>query len=345
MSSLDAARNQAPPIAHLFDDPDLDEISINNNRRVFVCRAGLRTSTNIELTEQQIQDLAVTIARGVGKEINESSPSVSARLKDGSRVQINCPPATPGGYVISIRKFNPSNLTTEQLVSTGYMTEKIAHGLVEAVEERQNIAIVGGTGAGKTTLLNALARHIPAYERIVVIEDTTEIKLAHEDIARLEAGEGVSIRSLLKDALRHAPSRIIVGEVRDGAAWDLLQAMNTGHSGGLTTWHADSAALALNRFTNMCLQADLNMSYSQVRAEIADAIGLVVLCRHDQRTGRRYVKEIIQIEGYDFEAQAFELRHLYPEKELRAPPPRAQDHWPSGFTVSPNFPKAVGNGR
>ncbi|MGC2656517.1 MAG: ATPase, T2SS/T4P/T4SS family [Bryobacteraceae bacterium] len=303
-------------IEHLILDPTISEIMINGNRKVFIDRDGcLLEMSDIEVIEERLRFGILNIARVLDNDINEGRPILDARLPDGSRVGAVIPPASLGGSTLAIRKFLPISFTTEDLVQRGSLPEIVLGRLLEAIDNRDNIIISGGTTTGKTTMLNALVKHIPPDERIVVIEDTAEIQLDHRNTVRLEARkampgrDAVTIQHLIEATLRLRPDRIIVGEVRGATAYDLLQAMNTGHSGTLTTLHANHARLALNRLAAMALRADKNLDHSAIRAETADVIKYVVQIRRFE--GKRYVSELVEVEGYDYRADSFVTRSLY----------------------------------
>lgn len=303
-------------IEHLIVDPTISEIMINGNQRVFIDREGcLLEQSDIEVIEERLRFGILNIARVLDNDINEARPILDARLPDGSRVEAVIPPASLGGSTLAIRKFLPISFNTEDLVKRGSLPPFVLDRLLEAIDNRDNIIISGGTTTGKTTMLNALVKHIPADERIVVIEDTAEIQLDHRNTVRLEARkampgrDAVTIQHLLEATLRLRPDRIIVGEVRGATAYDLLQAMNTGHSGTLTTLHANRGRLALNRLAAMALRADKNLDHSAIRAETADVIKYVVQIRRAE--GKRYVSELLEVEGYDYRADAFVTKELY----------------------------------
>jgi pilus assembly protein CpaF len=239
----------------------------------------------------------------LGDDVSEEKPILDSRLPDGSRVAAVVPPCSLGGTTLTIRKFQTRFFTAEELVRIGTMTAPVLDALRVAITGGKNILISGGTSTGKTTLLNALAAFLPADDRIVVIEDTAELQLDRPNLVRFEARReqvglpGVTIRELLKATLRHRPDRIIVGEVRGGEAFDLLQALNTGHAGTLSTIHANSAEQALARFASCVVQSGVELPYQAVRYQIADAIDLVLhLGRH---RGMRVVDELIAITGYE----------------------------------------------
>jgi len=239
----------------------------------------------------------------LGRHIDDASPMVDARLPDGSRVNAIIPPLALDGASVTIRKFAEKKLTTDDLIAFGSMTKDMALFLEEAVKSRQNILVSGGTGSGKTTLLNILSQFIPEGERLVTVEDSAELKLSHRNIVRLEArqanveGKGrITIRDLVINCLRMRPDRIIVGECRGAEALDMLQAMNTGHDGSLTTAHANNPRDALSRLENMVMMAGYELPSSAIREQVASAIDLIV-----QQTrmgdGSRKIVKIVEVTG------------------------------------------------
>ena len=237
------------PIEHLIRDDSISEIMVNGSTHVFIERAGvLQEVPDITLSEKSLMVAVKNIARRLGDDISEQKPILDSRLPDGSRVAAVIPPCSIHGVTLTIRKFNSRHYTVADLVKAGSLDDALAHQLKEYVELRRNILISGGTGCGKTTMLNALGRFIPDEDRVLLIEDTSEIQLEKPNLVRFEARQtqtdlpAVTIRDLLKASLRHRPDRIILGEIRGGEAFDLLQLLNTGHSGTLSTVHASSAA-------------------------------------------------------------------------------------------------------
>jgi pilus assembly protein CpaF len=255
------------------------------------------------------------IARNLGEDIGEERPLLDARLPDGSRVAAAFPPCSVGGVALTIRKFQRHLFTLDELCRVGTVSAKVSGVLREAVADHKNILISGGTGSGKTTLLNALMTLIDQRERLVLIEDTAELQTEQENHLRFEARRAqgavaaVGLRDLLRATLRHRPDRIIVGEVRGGEAFDLLQAVNTGHSGTLATLHANSGALALNRLTTCVLMSDVGLPFSAIRAQIADSIHVIV---HIERkaNGQRAIREVLEVRGYDIVRDRFEFGQL-----------------------------------
>jgi len=242
------------------------------------------------------------IARRLGSDISDAKPILDSRLPDGSRVAVVLPPCSVNGVTLTIRKFNTRHFGIEELVQAGTMERWLAHQMESYVLDRKNILITGGTGTGKTSLLNVLGKFIPSDERIVLIEDTSEIHLGQDNLVRFEARPGendlpaITIRDLLKAALRHRPDRIILGEIRSGEAFDLLQLLNTGHSGSLSTVHAASAKQGLARFTSCVLQSGVDIPYSAIKMNVGDSVNVVI--HLERRPGRRFVSEVIEIHGY-----------------------------------------------
>lgn len=304
------------PIEHLIRDPEISDILVNGSSRVFVERFGeLRQVPDVAISEKSLQVAIRNIARVLGDEINEEKPLLDARLPDGSRVAAVLPPCSVNGTTLAIRKFHGRKYTPEELVRAGALPLALFQTLRAVIEQRQNILISGGTGTGKTTLLNALASFIPDAERIVVIEDTSELSLSASNLVRLEARReqpglpGVTMRDLLRATLRLRPDRILLGEVRGGEAFDLLQALNTGHAGTLSTIHANSAEQALSRFTNCVLQSGIELPYAAIRANIAEALSLVI--HVERRSGRRFISEALEVKRYRVDDDRFEFQPLY----------------------------------
>ncbi len=304
------------PIESLIRDPEVSEIMINAPSRVFVERHGLVEAVKgVEISEKSLQIAARNIARALDDEISEEKPILDSRLPDGSRVAAVFPPCSVGGTTLTIRKFHNKRFTAEELVRIGSLTRGVLETLQQAIEAEKNILISGGTASGKTTLLNALAAFIPGTCRLILIEDTAEIQIDKANLVRLEARRdhpglpAVTIRDLLRAALRHRPDRIILGEVRGGEAFDLLQALNTGHSGTLSTIHANSAEQAVSRFTSCVLQSGVELPYTAVRSSIADSIHL--LLHIERRKGRRQVSEVLEIKRYDPDKDRYQLETLY----------------------------------
>ena len=310
------------PIEALILDPDISEIMVNGSERIFIERAGfVEPVPGLTLTEKSLMIAVKNIARRLGADISEANPILDSRLPDGSRVAAVIPPCSVNGVTLTIRKFNARHFTMEDLIEIGTLPRSLADYLRQAVHSRKNILISGGTGTGKTTLLNILAGFIPDEERLVVIEDTAEIQLHKDNLVRLEARReqdgvpAVTIRELLRATLRHRPDRIILGEIRGGEAFDLLQLLNTGHSGTLSTVHATAAAQGLSRFTSCVLQSGIELPYKAIKTNIADSLHLIV--QLERRPGQRFVAEVLEIQGYDPEGDRYEFSQLY-SREVEA---------------------------
>jgi pilus assembly protein CpaF len=304
------------PIEHLILDQDISEIMVNGSGRIFIERRGDLTEVpDARLTEKNLQVAVRNIARALGDDIGDEQPLLDSRLPDGSRVAAAIPPCSIGGTTLTIRKFQSQHFTADQLVSSGSLTADLLEMLRAAIANRENILISGGTGTGKTTLLNALAYFIPDAERLILIEDTAEIQLDKPNLVRFEARRehpglpAVTIRHLVRASLRHRPDRIILGEVRGGEAFDLLQALNTGHSGSLSTIHANSAQQAIARLTSCVLQAGVELPYPAIRANVADAVQL--LLHLERRNGKRFAAELMRIDRYDASQDRYELTSQY----------------------------------
>ena len=304
------------PIEHLIRDDSVSEIMINGPYRVFIERRGfLQQEKGISLDEKALMIAVKNIARRLGDDISESKPILDSRLPDGSRVAAVIPPCSLNGVTLTIRKFNHLFVDMRHLIETKALDETLANRLVDFVLERKNILISGGTGSGKTTLLDILAWRISHDERILLIEDTAEIRLAHPNLVRFEARRAqnglpaVEIRDLLKAALRHRPDRIMLGEIRGGEAFDLLQLLNTGHAGTLSTIHASSARQGLARFTSCVLQSDIDLPYRAIKTNIGDLLNVVI--HVERRPGRRFISEVIELNGYDPDIDLFNYSNVY----------------------------------
>lgn len=272
------------PLSPLLRAPDISEIMINGPDNIFVESKGIQYRTPVRFNgESHLQSIIQRIVEPLGRHIDAASPMVDARLDDGSRVNAVIPPLSLDGSLVTIRKFASKKLTDEDLIKFGSLNRPMAQFLKEAVRSRQNILVSGGTGSGKTTLLNILSQFIPEKERIITVEDSAELKLTHENLCRLEArpanieGQGrITIRDLVINTLRMRPDRIIVGECRGAEALDMLQAMNTGHDGSMTTCHANNPRDALSRLENMVMMAGFELPSSAIREQIASAINLII---------------------------------------------------------------------
>jgi len=296
------------PLEPLLQDDTVTDILVNGYSDIYVERRGKLEKTPARFRDtQHVVNVAQRIAMGVGRRIDESSPMVDARLADGSRVNIVLPPLVLNGGTISIRKFPTQNITLETMVSQGNISAEMAQFLDIAARCRVNILISGGTGSGKTTLLNAVSRHIDTDERIITIEDAVELRLQQPHVVQMETRppniEGVGHipqRELVRNALRMRPDRIIVGEVRGNEAFDMLQAMNTGHDGSMSTIHANTPRDALFRLENMVLMASGNLPLRALRAQIASAINIIVQIAR-MRDGIRRIERICEISGMEGE--------------------------------------------
>ena len=292
-------------LQELLENPDITEIMVNGKDNIFYEKSGYIEKWNKHFdSEQKLADIAQRIAAMSNRMVNEACPIVDTRLEDGSRVNIVLPPVAMDGPVITIRKFYDKPLTIDRLIELGSITEEAAHFLEKLVKSRYNIFISGGTGSGKTTFLNVLSDYIPDDERVITIEDSAELQFHNiKNLVRLEArmanSEGnnaVAIRDLIKSSLRMRPDRIVVGEVRGAEALDMLQAMNTGHDGSLSTGHSNSPKDMLTRLETMVLMG-MNMPIDAIRTQIASAIDIIVhLAR--QRDKSRKVVQIAEVGDY-----------------------------------------------
>jgi pilus assembly protein CpaF len=294
------------PLEPLLKDPTVSDILVNRFDRVYVERAGKLEITGLSFKDNQhLMQIIDRIVSRIGRRVDESSPMVDARLQDGSRVNAIIPPLALDGACLSIRRFGRDPVTARNMIENKTLTDSMLELLSAMVKGRLNLLISGGTGAGKTTLLNVLSGYIPNSERIVTIEDAAELQLKQEHVVRLETrppnieGKGsVRMRQLVINSLRMRPDRIVVGEVRGEEAFDMLQAMNTGHEGSLTTVHANSPRDALNRVENMVSMANLNIPERAVRQQVASAIHAVVQIAR-LSDGSRKVLTVSEITGMD----------------------------------------------
>lgn len=317
-------------IEPLLADPEVDEIMVNGPRDIYIERRGRLERVPLEFRDDAaVLRVIERIVLPLGRRIDEASPMVDARLPDGSRVNAIIPPLALNGPVITIRKFKKQRFTIEDLIRLNSLSEEMAEFIAKAVRARLNIVVSGGTGSGKTTLLNIISSFIPEEERIITIEDAAELQLHQPHVVRLETrppnAEGVGevrIRDLVRNALRMRPDRIVVGECRGGEALDMLQAMNTGHDGSLTTVHANSPRDALARIETMCLMADVALPHRAIREQVVRAIHLVVQQArfHD---GKRRVVEIAEIHGLEGEVPVLQTLYRYD--------PQLGRHVASGF--------------
>jgi len=296
------------PIQPLLDDPDVSEVMVNGPKKIYIEKKGQLTKTPIVFdNEEHVLRVIDKIILPLGRRVDADSPTVDARLPDGSRVNAVVPPVALDGSTITIRKFRKDKLTPLQLIEFGSITQIMVEFLRACVLARLNIVISGGTGSGKTTLLNVLSGFIPEEERIITVEDAAELQLQQEHVVRLETktasvdGRGVvSIRDLVKNCLRMRPDRIIVGECRGGEALDMLQAMNTGHDGSMTTVHANSPRDALSRIETLVLMAGMDLPLKVVRQQIASAVDVIVQ-QSRMKDGSRKVTAITEVAGMEGE--------------------------------------------
>ena len=294
------------PLEPLLSDPSISDILVNGHRQVYVERKGILELTGVQFHDDgHLLRIIDKIVSGVGRRVDESNPMVDARLADGSRVNAIIPPLAVDGPLLSIRRFGTDKLMPDDLVARQSLTAAMMHVLEAAVKARLNIIVSGGTGAGKTTLLNALSAFISPRERIVTIEDAAELQLKQPHLARLETrpanleGNGaVRQRQLLVNSLRMRPDRILVGEVRGEEALDMLQAMNTGHDGSLTTIHANTPRDAISRLEVMVSLANSNMHLTAIRQQIASAVHILVQCSR-LSDGSRRVTSITEVTGME----------------------------------------------
>lgn len=294
----------------LIDDPQISEIMINSHREIFIEREGRMQQYNLEFESvDKLGDVIQAIVSQVNRVVNESSPVVDARLKDGSRVHVVLPPIALKGPTVTIRKFPSSPMTMDELVKRGALHEEAAQLLQRLVKAKYNIFISGGTGSGKTTFLNALSQYIPSDERVITIEDAAELQIRTvPNLVSLETrnanseGKGaLSMRDLIRASLRMRPNRIVVGEVRGAEALDMLQAMNTGHDGSLSTGHANGAKDMMSRLETMVLSGGANLPLAVTRQQIASALDIVIHLSRLRDGSRRVleISELLGVEGGD----------------------------------------------
>lgn len=296
------------PLESLLRDPEVTEVMINGPDEIYVERHGIIGRAEVRLAnEEQIYHLIERVIGPLGLRVDESQPFVEARLTDGSRLHAIIRPLSVRGPVVTIRKFSVRPFTLQDLVGNGTMSLEMAEFLDRAVRAKLNIIVSGGTGSGKTTLLNVLSASIPSAERLITIEEAAELRLARDHVVTLEArppnieGQGeVTVRDLLRNALRMRPDRIIIGECRGGEALDMLQAMNTGHEGSLSTCHANSPQDLLVRLETMVMMAEMGLPVGPIRQQVASAVDLII---HSNRfsDGSRKVMQICEVTGLDRE--------------------------------------------
>ncbi len=311
------------PIEPLLNEDAVSEVMVNGPDMVYVERKGKLTLTEVKfLDDNHVMDTINKIIRPLGRRVDRSWPLVDARLPDGSRVNAIIPPCALNGPTITIRKFSKKKLVIEDLIRFGSMTEQTAKFLEACVVSRLNIVVAGGTGSGKTTLLNVLSSFIPADERIITVEDAAELQLSQDHVVRLEtkpveaaepSGKPVTIRDLVINTLRMRPERIVVGECRGGEALDMLQAMNTGHDGSLTTVHANTPRDTMSRLETLVLMAGMDLPLSVVRRQIASAINLIVQ-QARLRDGSRKVINITEVQGLEGETPILQDIFVFEEQ-------------------------------
>jgi pilus assembly protein CpaF len=295
------------PVEQFLNDVTVNEVMVNGSEKIYVERHGVIEQTEARfISEEHLRRVVERIVSSVGRRVDEASPMVDARLADGSRVNVIVPPLSLDGSILTIRKFAKDPFKVDDLVAMGTLNEQVASLLAATVEGGMNILVSGGTGTGKTTLLNVLSSFVPHDERVVTIEDAVELQLLQDHVIRLEArppnieGQGqITIRDLVRNALRMRPDRIIVGEVRGAEALDMLQAMNTGHDGSLSTVHANAPRDALARLETMVLMAGFDLPTRAIREQIASALNLIVHVDRFRDGSRRisYVTEVLGMEG------------------------------------------------
>lgn len=309
------------PLESLLEDTSITEIMVNGPEQVWIERKGRLIESGVMfINDEHVMRVAQRIVAPLGRRIDRKWPMVDARLPDGSRVNIIGPPCALAGTTITIRKFFKTPLTVQNLINFGTVTEQMANFLQMCVVGRLNVVVAGGTGSGKTTLLNVLSSFIPEGERIVTIEDSAELRLNQRHVVPLESrpadvdnSGAVTIRHLVTNALRMRPERIIVGEVRSGEALDMLQAMNTGHDGSLTTLHANTPRDALSRMETMCLMSGMDLPIKVIREQVASAIDLIVQ-QARLRDGSRKVTYITEVQG--MEGDTIVLQDIFRFREM-----------------------------
>jgi pilus assembly protein CpaF len=302
--------------AVLLDD-SISDLMINGTKGVYADRNGIVEHVPLSkpFTDERLQAAVERVGRILGQDLTAQNPILNTRLPDGSRVAVVGPPASINGITLTIRKFNRW-YTTDELIEKGTLPKEVRDQVIQFMSEKRNGIISGGTGSGKTTLMKAFLDHLPLQDRLLIIEQPAELQVSQPHAIRWEAVDAipgqvaVTPSQLLAAALRHRPDRIIIGEVRNECAYDLLHAMNTGHGGTLSTIHAKSASDALNRLANLALSARPNLNHAFMRSETAAAIDFVLYCERDQ-TGARRVRELVNVKGYSQAEQCFQTETLY----------------------------------
>jgi pilus assembly protein CpaF len=301
------------PVRHFLEDGSVSEIMINGPEDIWIERKGKLYRTDAKFTPEGLEAAARNVAQYVGRIITDERPRLDARLPDGSRIHVVLPPIARKGTAIAIRKFFPGSLTVPQLIDFGALTPEWARFIDACVKTSQNVIVAGGTGSGKTTLLNVVSSLIPNEERILTIEDSAELQLLQDHLVAFESrppdkmGRGaVTIAHLLHSSLRLRPDRIVIGEVRGGEAFDLMQAMNTGHSGSMCTVHANSPTETCRRLESLCLMSEIELPMVAIRAQIASALNIVICCArfHDGSRRLTHIAEVLPLnEKGDYRTQ------------------------------------------
>lgn len=301
----------------LLLDPSISDLMINGTTGVFADKGGVveHIPLSTPYTNDRLQAAIERVARILGQDLTQQNPILNTRMPDGSRVAVVGSPSSINGPTLTVRKFNRW-FTSDELVASGSFPAIVRDDVVNLILKRKNGIICGGTGSGKSTLMKALLDHVPLHERLILIEQPAELKVAHPNAVRWEAvaaipGQvAITPSQLVAAALRHRPDRIIMGEIRDECGYDLLQAMNTGHGGTLSTLHADSAVDALDRLADMALSARTNLDQAFVRSQTGKAVDFVLHCERDAK-GRRRVRELITVSGYSHAEQSFVTEEVY----------------------------------
>lgn len=301
----------------LLLDPSISDLMINGATGVYADRGGVvqHIPLSTPYTNERLQAAIERVARILGQDLTSQNPILNTRLPDGSRVAVVGAPSSINGPTLTIRKFNRW-YTSDELIESGSLPRDVRDAIVTMMFEKKNGLISGGTGSGKTTMMKAILDHVPASERLVIIEQPAELNVSHPNAVRWEAVEeipgqvAITPSELVAAALRHRPDRIIMGEIRNECGYDLLQAMNTGHGGTLSTIHAKSAPDALNRLSNLALSARPNLNHEFMRSETAEAIDFVLHCERNH-TGLRRVRELITVSGYNYASQSFQTEEIY----------------------------------